>query len=522
MDVAAREKFAKPDRVVKPRLGRYHHRPVVAIYDGWALSEDGELVTERQLIRKLPKMSSTIFIRLRAAEWVVLLDRSYRADYPGTWNCRFVTKESNLIPMQYKGTFTGLVHPVREQIVCHYFGWKTKGAGDYHKVLDPLIFSDKKPPKGDKPYIQVLLEWGVGLRDFCSDNRLDLRSTAGGISGQFLTDSRFYPDARRKVPTATNARVREVLPGNYYYLNVLPENGREYTAYYLDQHSSHHYHASETTFPDSDELYAYGRFTDLAECVFKDTWKNFYGLYCLDLEPPRHPSSRWVRDWLGHSMGSDTLTKQFVYSNEVLHLRSAGYKVLGVRAAWGSHKADTGLNKYALWARDQLDSQPELPWLKRLLLATYGVLAVTPRNHLSLYARASKGELTSVQVDDHKFTGYKIVQKTKLEPRIANVLHRGMIEAACRSETINYADWMENSGYQILSIYSDAVIVEADQDLPVPLTPEPWRLKRTLTHLRFLNAQAYRSAEESKIPGGMSRTMLKQLVKQDEADVAER
>lgn len=516
MDLAAREKFTKPERVVKPRIGKHSPHPVVAVYDGWAMNESGELITEKELIRRLPKLSTHLFIRLHAAEWVVLLDGEYRAQYPGTWNCRFVTKENNLIQQN------GALRPVREQVVAHYFGWKTSGAGDYHKVLDPLIFSDKKPSKqNDTPYLKVLLDWGVGLRDFCSENKLDVRSTAGGIAGQFLTDSRFYPDSRRKVPRATNGVVREALPGNYYYLNVLPEAGREYTAYYLDQHSSHHHHAAEVALPNSNELYAYGRFTDLDECVFPTTWKRFYGLYCLDLQPPEK-SSRWVRDWLGHGSSGEVLEKRFVYSNELEHLRAEGYGVTGVRAAWGSHQLDTGINTYARWAHQQLEDNPGLPWLKRLLLATYGVLAVTPRGHLSLYARAKGGELASVRVEGATFTGYKITQKTKLEPRIANVLHRGMIEAACRRETINYAEWMERSGYQILSIYSDAVIVEVNDDLPAPMTPEPWRLKRTLTHLRFMNAQAYRSAEESKIPGGMSRAMLADLVARDRVDVAER
>lgn len=508
MDDKALEKFIKPERVVKARMGKCRHFPVVAIYDGWALSESGELMTEQDLIRHLPKMSARLFIRLKAAEWVVQLDREYRAQYPGTWNCRFVTKENNLIQQN------GFLRPVREQVVCHYFGWKTSGRGDYHKILDPLIFFDKKPQRDpDKPYIRVLLEWGVSLRDFCGENSLDIRCTAGGIAGQFLTDPRFYPDSRRKVPRATNSRVREVLPGNYYYLNVAPEVSREYTAYYMDQRSSHHYHARNTIFPHSDELYAYGRFVDLAGYAFDRVWDSFTGLYCLDLAAPKdRMPNRWLRDWLHHNLQEgDTLEKRFVYSNELPHLLSAGYRVIGVRAAWGSHKRDTGLNKYAEWASEQLEQREDLPWLKRLLLATYGILAVTPQNHLSLYARATKGELASVRVEAETFTGYKIQQKTKLEPRIANVLHRGMIEASCRSESIRYSDWLERSGYHVLSIYSDAVVVEVNDDLPEPLTPEPWRLKRTLTHLQFINAQAYRSAEECKIPGGASRDLVKHL-----------
>lgn len=504
MDEKALERFTKPERVVRPRQRRFQPLPVIAIHDGEALSETGELCTEVQLLRALPKMSSRLFIRMDAAAYVAKLDKRYRKHYPGTWNCRFITKESNLIVPN------GFMRAIREQVVCHYFGWQTSGRGDYHKILDPFIFLEKKLPEDeDKLYIQTLLEWGVAIRDFCAENGLEVRCTAGSISGQFLTDPRFYPNARRKVPAATNKRVREALPGNYYSLGVVPEDMREYTAYYLDQHGAHHYHASRIEFPHGDELYAYGRFIDRAECVFTTTWSGFYGLYCLDLRAPSR-SPRWIRDWLDHAVGiPGILEKRYVYSNELQQLFDYGYTVAGVRAAWGSHKRDRGLNAYAQWALHQLDKHRGSPGIKRLLLATYGVLAVTPTDSVSLYARAAKGDLASVRIGAETFTGHKVARKIKLEPRIANVLHRGMIEAECRSESIGYADYLDRRGYNVLSIYSDAVIVEDDDDQDLPIIPEPWRLKRTLHHLQFINTQAYKSAEETKIPGGVGREILR-------------
>lgn len=353
----------------------------------------------------------------------------------------------------------------------------------------------------------------MAVRDFCDDAGIEVRCTAGAIAGQFLTDPRFYPNARRKVPRATNDRVREFLPGNYYSLTVVPKGEDEYTAYYFDQHSAHHYHASRLALPHSDELYAYGRYMDVARCVFNGVWDGFCGLYCCDLRVPLDRTTpRWLRDWLHHSIGeSSILEKRYVYSNELPHLYDHGYTVVGVRAAWGSHKRDIGLNKYARWAMQTLDEHPGQPWLKRLLLATYGVLATTPKDHLSLYARAKKGDIASVRIGSEVFTGHKIQQRVKLEPRIANVLHRGMIEAACRSDSIGFATQLEGQGYRVLSIYSDAVIVEVNDDLPVPALPDPWRLKRTLHHLQFINQQAYKSAEESKIPGGVGREILKYI-----------
>lgn len=508
MNEEAAVKFAKPERIVRPRKRTFQPPPVVAIYRDTAMTENGELLTHRQLLRRLPKMRSSLFIRLDAASYVAQLDTQFRKEYPGTWNCRFVTKENNLIQPN------GFMRPVREQVVCHYFGWQTRGKGDYHKILDPLVFMEKKPPEeANRSYVQVLLEWGVAVRDFCHNQGIEVRCTAGAVSSQFLTDPRFYSHDRRKVPRATNDRIREVLPGNYYSLTVEPSADEEYTAYYFDQHGAHHYHAQRIAFPHADELYAYGRYIDLGECVFDTPWDDFYGLYCLDLAvPPDHLAApRWIRDWLDQKPQDEVLEKRFVYSNELPHVLMWGYKVRGVRAAWGSHKRDTGLNKYAEWAMGELDSHGKAPWLKRLLLATYGVLAITPKDHLSLYARAKKGDLVSVRIGSETFTGHKIQQRVKIEPRIANVLHRGMIEASCRDDSIDYAAYLEAVGYQVLSIYSDAVVVKVDDDLPTPQCPEPWRLKRTLHHLQFINAQAYRSAEESKIPGSIGREILKYI-----------
>lgn len=507
MDENALAKFIKAPQTVKPRKRTYPALPVIAIYGGQALAETGEMITERELLRNLSKMPARLFVKMDAASYVAQLDARYRKQNPGTWNCRFITKETRL------NQTDGYARCSREQIVCHYFGWKTSGKGSFHKIIDPFIFLEKKLPKRtDKPYIRILLEWGVALRDFCDENGLEVRSTAGAISGQFLTDPRFYPNARRKVPRATNDRVRECLPGNYYSLSVTPRSDLEYTAHYLDQHSAHHYHAARITFPASDELYAYGRFTDLDSCVFDHTWDDFYGLYCLDLlAPPVRRTPVWMRDWLNHTLNEpEILEKRYVYSNELPQLFDFGYQVTGVRAAWGSHKQDEGINAYARWASERLAENPS-GWLKRLLLATYGVLAITPRDSVSLYARATKGELATVRIGSETFTGYKIQQKVKLEPRIANVLHRGMIEAACRGESIGYADYLETRGYQVLSIYSDAVIVHANDELPPPPLCDPWRLKRTLHHLQFINTQAYKSAEETKIPGGIGREILKYI-----------
>jgi hypothetical protein len=178
-----------------------------------------------------------------------------------------------------------------------------------------------------------------------------------------------------------------------------------------------------------------------------------------------------------------------------------GWRVTGVRAAWGSRHKDTGLGKYAQWCEEQLDQYADAPWLKPLLLSAYGVLATRPKIAESVFRLAKAGTVATVPTGHYQLGGYHTKGKLKLEPRIANVIHRGMIEAATRSESVGLAQYLSARGNQILSIYADAVIVTVEDDRPLPPLPEPWRIKRTLNHLQFLNQQAFISGEMTKLPG---------------------
>src|SRR5215469_3302776 len=298
----------------------------------------------------------------------------------------------------------------------------------------------------------------------------------GGISSQLLTDSRFYPNARRKVPVKTNERAREWLPGNYYKLNVIPSPDRSYTAYELDQHRAHHYHAQRLRFPHADHLYAYGYFRNLSDYYRDKPSPDFMGLYCLDLLPPRFGRAY---AWLGVDR---QLAYRFVHTNELSHLLDIGYKVLGIRAAWGSHHRDTGLNRVAEWCCEQLDRYDDARWLKPLLLSTYGSLACRATNAEAIFKRAKGGPETLILTGSRSFVGKRVRRPQKLEPGFVNVLQRGMIEAATRSETIGCAQYLEHMGQRVLHVYADALFVEFSDELPLPILPEPWRIKREHTH----------------------------------------
>ena len=476
---------------MKPRRTRRSILPVAAIAGDEVLTEAGELLSLSELAEILPKWPSTIFATVGGADLLAILDDVYAQSHPAIWQWRIADNQRH---------GTGRVrHARRVTLAVHFFGFKggKRYPARFHKLIDPVTMYGHRPTKilpGDEPEIVRLLRWAAGLRDWCAENNLEVKPTLGGISSQLLGDPRFYPDARRKVPAATNERARENLPGNHYHLSVTPSPGRSYNAYYLDQHRAHHYHARLLHFPHADHLYAYGHFRTLGDYYREQPSPRFMGLMCLDLVAPvsgRHYS------WLGRGR----LTHQFVYSNEVTDLLDMGYRILGVRAAWGSTHRDTGLNRVADWCCDQLDQHIDARWLKPILLSTYGSLACRATDAEALFRLAKGGKEKLVLTGRRSLTGKLVHRPQKLEPGFVNVIQRGMIEAATRAESVSLARYLTHLGQRVLAIYADAVIVEVDDDRPLPPLFDPWQLKRELTHYQPENAQAYTSDQETKRPG---------------------
>ncbi len=476
---------AMPERIVKPRTRQYRRHPVIAIFGDDTLDENGQLGHVTQLIADLPTMQPTLFVTVNSPDLLARLDTIYSQWTPSTWQFRVSNHERDIHRPD------GVKVASRVTILIQYFGWKN---GNYHKMIDPISMYGRKLDQiwpGPQGRLIKLFQWGCVLRDFCDTNGIDIRPTTGGISSQLLTDSRFYPNARRKVPACINESTREYMPGNHYHLEA-DTNDREYTAIYLDQSRAHHYHARTTPLPNANLLYAHGRFMDLGEISFEKIPKHFYGLYCLDLDSPSRPVPY---DWITNT------EKVFLFSNELQHVLDMGYTIKGIRACWGARKQDTGLAKYAAWSTIQLDTFDNAAWLKPILLSAYGVLATRPRYAESVFKLAKAGIPTILRTGRYTLPGLATIGTKKLEPRIANVIHRGMIEAATRSESIGLAQHLTGRGHRVLSIYADAVIVQADPDNPLPELLDPWRIKSNLTHLNFINQQAFTSGEMTKLPG---------------------
>lgn len=495
---------AFPERIVKPRRTGYKPHQIVALRHDTVLTEDGELLDFNQFIESLAVCKPVLVVKQNVADFVALLDERF-SDHPH-WQWRASSKERDVfLPGRELQAHT-------ISTVIHFFGFQ-KGAQDsesvFHMALDPVTFYGRSIDKfytGDEPVIYKLMRWAKDLRQWCQDNNLAVKPTNGGLATQLLRDARFYPDRRRKVPHLINERVREQLPGNYYQLCTDPTPYKEYSAHYLDQKRSHHYHAQHTALPNSNSLFAFGRFLDLANTVSDSVWPDFYGLYFLDLLRPETQTDHPFTIFSTKADEGDREFSAFVYSNELGILADHGFTVTGVRAAWGSKYRDQGIPRYAQWCQQQLDQYNNAAWLKPILLCTYGVLAVRPSEMSFVYKRAKRGEPVSLFAGQRKLHGLLVnyTNGRKLEPAICNVLHRGMIEAATRAESLGLAHYLTYLGRKVLSIYADAVIVETEESAPeayISNLPEPWRLHRTLNHLRFINTQAFVSGEMSRLPG---------------------
>lgn len=500
-------------RIVKPRKPVLTPLPIIAIHGD-------EIYVERtqghHLLERLPAIiveePSSIIVVHGAGDMLAKLHARF-ADNP-QWQYKVTPVEREVWNPENRGPKCTL-----KTVVVNFLGFtsssKRAGKSKYHYPLDPMVFVNKTAPEirgrndvGEalEGTLLALFHWAQDVRDFVLANELRLSPTSGGLASQLLRDSRFYPQDRRKVPKATNARAREVLPGNFYKLNADTE--RYYRAVYLDQENAHHSCARDLEFPHADRLFAKGHF-DRDGCDGCDgLWsragtRHFAkiiqqpGLFRLRLRVPIPIRGRTVPPYMEKPGAHDV----WVYSNELEMIRRLGGRIEGIIAAWTSTTVDKGLNRYAQWAVDQLEGQPRetREWLKPTLLSTYGILAAKPRHREFGYLRSKGGVATELPVGAEMLPVKMHKTSRQLEANFANVIHRGMIEAETRRRSIELANDLHAGGLEIIAVYADSVF--ARRNGPLPLLPAGWSVKHDLDGLRFLNPVSFTSRQLTKLPG---------------------
>lgn len=494
-----------PNRPVKPRKAASLDKPIMAIDREQVLLENGEIYPFEELPSLIISQPSSIMVAPHFGPVIKYLDNYYSDNERWQFRASPIERSAWAPGRNRQATM--------RDCLIGYLGFKgeNKKKGHYHYPLSPQTFILKsiselrKGISGERATIVKLMEWAKEVRQFLQDNELNLSPTSGGIAAQLLKDKRFYSAPRRKVPRRINAKARDLLPGNFYKLYEATEGTKSYSAAYLDQISAHHTHAKVIEFPCANDLRARGRYHTLQDRAFaKAGSKKFEkliaqsGLFYLAVEIPRFFKTDFPLPCLENKQGYQRV---YVYSNELSYLKELGVTIRHIIACWTSPNSETGLNKYAEWALDEISKSTEVskPWLKPTLLSTYGVLAAKPKIMEFGYRQAVGGVPKKYPCGSGFLDVKAKAAKKPREPVMANVIHRGMIEAQTRLESLRLARELAKDGHTILAIYADSIFVEDGK--PLPLLKPPWRIQNYLTRLRFDSATHFTSAQLDKMPG---------------------
>lgn len=511
---------APPKRIIKPRKPNSTWRPIIAVSRDRVLLERGAEYDARSLPALIATEPSSIIVAQDFAPHLARIIEVHgdheRFNYRVTPRYRNDRERASGEACDAVVNFVG------------FMGDENKKGSRYHYPLTPIHLVqtsiDDLRPDPNETRLDKLLLWAQEVRDWCESQGLQISPTSGGLVAQLLRDLRFYPEPRRKVPGLINACARHQLPGNYYRLHA--EERQPYRAFYLDISAAHHVIARSIQFPDANSLHYYGRHTTDAT-VTTDRPRRFYaeatdellsqhGLFHLSLSVPHLGERSFPPPWARRA----GLVDAWVYSNELDLLDTLHIRVNGIYSALVSHELDTGMNKYARWAIEQLHKHPHCkPWLKPTLHSTYGVLAARPVPFETGFYRAAGGKPREYHIGATTVQALVRTSGKPVESRLANVIHRGMIEAGVRREALWMARYLtEVEGHRILAVYADSLFV-LDKGRPLPLLPPHWRCETYCTDLTFYDATHFTSTELVRMPGmSRDRRDVKRLIARLERD----
>jgi hypothetical protein len=482
-----------PVKIVKPRERHEKKLPLIAIGDeGIMVERTGEFFDLDQLPQVILAEPSSIIVGNFMGTRLLQLHEAYKDSTTFQYKLTPVHRDSNREDQK------GKPRAMLRDTVCTLVGFP----GHYHHPIDPSSFIRKSIDELDKrnlPDVVRLMDWGRELRKFCECNGLKIKASAGGLAAQLLRDRRFYPNARRKAPRLINDKVREKLPGNYYKLFT-----QSWRATYLDMKNAHHTLAQEIDFPCVDSLHAYGYFSSERNKEWaRARTKRFEdaiskpGLFHVRLSVPHKVALKG--QFPPPYMESQGVKKAWIYSNEIPLIKELGGTIEAIYCAIISDSVDEGLSKYAKWALEELDKRKDQrAWLKPTLHSAYGVLAGRPRP-LEIGWRLAKTKEKDLYPMGGKMVPVSVIKSRRpIEPKVVNVIHRGMIESEQRVRVLRLAKELEAKGGRVICIYADSLFVKMPQ---LPLLPSPWNVQAELTGMHFHRATSFTSDSLIRLPG---------------------
>ncbi len=528
-------------RFVRSRVRDVHARQLAAVTltGGTAtmlIPETAELLVEREIVERLAAKTDT--------PWAVATDDagSLYEWLEGVgptidgWKATGAVREARA----YKPT-GGMARAATVYATFTDFGWGKRARAI---VLDPAAFCDLPiaevlgSPTAGEDVSRLLMRvalWGGDVLEWCRSAGVNVRPGRGGIAAQFLTDARWWPARRRKVPRRLNAEARDELPGNYYQLFSDDVHAH---ALELDQKASHHNVAARVAFTDADTLHGYGatgeRATIAARVLCRpgdERWSELLamrGLFWFRVRVEPSAAGRKVPLPQIGGPGEQIIP---VWSTELPDLLAErGVAVVGIVGAIVSRTSSPALNGYATFALEQLAEHAgnarRMKWLKPLLLAVYGTMAQSPKPHVAFSTIPTAASTEELVVLGTRVVAVNVARSRRAqEPRYVNVPDRGIIEAETRAETVRVARAIElldaeERSAELVALYADSVLVapaarfgssasagdeHAAWVREIARTASRagrgvWR-ELELTNLAMLATNAYRSDEVTKRPG---------------------
>lgn len=521
---------------LKPSKRGYVHRDLVTVLEGTGMTEQGEVIPD--IVNHPRTAEPTVYITTDVAPFLDAIENRH-GSHPG-WNYRMIRTgdrdEDGSVERvrldRFGWTERHPFTPRKDRPGCSRCG-RTNGDELHrppypegvkrqamHMVWDPAAMS----ASADTRFLventhRELMRWAMDFRAFHVEQDIPLSTSFAGAAAKFLRDPRFYPDARRRVPRATNERARDFLPGMHTESRADPI--RAYTGAALDQKRAFHHVVQQVELPNADNLFARGFFTDPFNapeywCVpgdelFDRTIKQ-PGLVFLGVRLSKSGKNLPFRV---PAMNFHGFKKIALWTNEVDHAVSHGLLIEGMYAALTSTTADTGLAKYGAWALHQIDTaSPErAKWLKPTLHSVYGILGSRPRRLMFGYRRSDKGDPREYILGARVFNVKHVETKGKMQTPTANVPQLGVIQAEVRRRTLDLANHLRSHGVTVTHVHADGL--HAIGQLPLDI-PDGWTIE-PVTNLRYIDDASWVCDEGDHLPGrardGVERWRIRQLAR---------
>lgn len=525
-------------RMVRP-LPEPDSRPIVAVStrEQLAITEDGETFDLPGLVERIrdrkrgehgrgryvpppERIPPAVVLTDHALDLLAYLEHSKAADSP-FWQWQVSIRSGTAWRPEARSRRPReflTPRPIRFGYASHDAKGKprAKGRAHWYLLLDVTAFCEL-PDGWGEPDARELLAFGLDLRAWANREHLPILATVSAYGSRLLRDSRFGGGWRRKVPAATNRRIRRLLPGNHYQL--LGRVGRSYpTAHKWDQHAAHHHAALISRFPHPDQLDARGWFRRPAPepgtpmlyrgAIHAGTPAHRQllsepGMFVLAIKVPEQLA---IDPLVIPALRTPGTSWQHVTSAELPAIREhPDVKLLDIFACWTSPEDDDRLREYAWWSGEQLDAAGTSParlWLKPLLLAAYGMLAARPQRFRNGWRWCHQPDgMIGWQTRHGQLVALERATSKEREPQTANVLARAIIESQVRAESLAHARRLRTAGLRPVAVYADAVFAVGRVTAPETLSPAPWRHEGIIHDLTFESPGRYRSREETRLPG---------------------